>query len=58
MYKMISISEQVRVGQTSDGDFDIEVWPPTLEGERSRPDGVLLPRGDAEEVAKYILRNS
>lgn len=38
----------VRIGQKSNGDFDITIGDNVL----------IIPRDSAEDIAKYILRNS
>ena len=53
-YRMTIISDQVRIGQRSSGDFHIEVF----EVPGNEPEEIIVPRDDADEVARYILRHS
>ena len=55
-YRMSIISEHTRVGVTSKGEINVEVWAEEIgEGEASE---TFIPAQDAEEVAKYILRKT
>ncbi len=60
MYRMTMISDEVRIGRTSAGDFNIEVRSTFIgeDGEQEPSTEIFIPGQDAEEVAKYILRNS
>lgn len=40
--------QEVRIGQKSNGDFDISIGEETI----------IIPLISAEDIAKYILRNS
>lgn len=56
-YRMTKISDRTRIGQRSNGDFDIETHTKDENGE-TVVESVFVPLWDAEDVAKYILRNS
>ena len=56
-YRMTRISDTVRIGQRSNGDFDIEVEAENDDGELVA-ESVFVPSSAAEEVAKYLLRNT
>ncbi len=60
MYRMTLISEEVRIGRTSTGDFNIEVRSSIMDedGEREPSSEIFIPGQDAEEIAKYILRRT
>jgi hypothetical protein len=52
-YRMVLIDtltngNEVRIGQKSNGDFDISIGEETM----------IIPLNSAEDIAKYILRNT
>jgi hypothetical protein len=56
-YRMVTLTPQVRIGITSSGEANIEVWSP----HRNHPDAqiteVHVPADALEELAKFLIRN-
>ncbi len=52
-YRMVLIDtlkngDEIRIGQKNNGDFDISIGEETM----------IIPVNSAEDIAKYILRNT
>ena len=56
-YRMTIISDSAKIGQMSNGDFDLEIFDPA-DPEAGPIYEVNIPRDDAEEIAKYMLKRS
>lgn len=55
-YRMERVSDNVMIGQQSDGTFDIEIWENEIhEGECNH---ILIPTEHAQDISMYLLKNT
>lgn len=57
-YRTERITEQVRIGETSKGDFNIEIYSPSWRDPNATMEEIFIPADAAEDVAKYILKRT
>lgn len=57
-YRMSRVSDRVKIGQRSDGSFDIEVYTPSIDNPESTVEEIFLPIDAAQDVAHYLIRNA
>lgn len=55
-YRMVQVSDTLRIGTRSDGSFDVEIWSGPREEGGKITDEFIIPRAEAEEIARHILR--
>ena len=54
-YKMTQITDNISVGKTSDGKYDLEFWHKGLP--LGAPIEVVLSEEDAKKLAEYLVRH-
>lgn len=57
-YRMTDITERVRVGKTSAGDFNIEIWTPSYRAPKAEMQEIFIPADAASELGKYLMLHS
>ena len=56
-YRMITLTDRVRVGINSKGEANIEVWTPSYGAPDAEMTEVFVPADALEDVAKFLLKN-
>lgn len=57
-YKMIEITDRVRVGINRQGEFNIEVWDMPMNNPDAECEQVFVPADAASELGEFLTRHS
>jgi hypothetical protein len=56
-YRMIALTDRVRVGINNKGEANIEVWTPRHDARDATMEEIFVPADALEDVAKFLLKN-